>query len=48
MPGVRGDVKAVKGALESHGFKVEAILNPSEYDALDAAFEANSDSGGTG
>jgi len=40
LPGVRKDVKAVKSALESHGFNVETALNPKDYHDLDKTFNS--------
>jgi hypothetical protein len=38
LPGVIGDVSAVRDALETHGFNVQVIENPVDYNALDDAF----------
>ena len=38
LPGVIGDVSAVSDALETHGFNVQVIENPADYNALDDAF----------
>ena len=38
LPGVIGDVSAVRDALETHGFNVQVIENPADYNALDDAF----------
>ena len=38
LPGVRGDVSAVRNALENHGFEVQVVENPADYNALDEAF----------
>lgn len=38
LPGVIGDVSAVSDALETHGFKVQVVENPANYNALDDAF----------
>ena len=35
LPGVIGDVSAVSDALETHGFKVQVVENPANYNALD-------------
>ena len=38
LPGVKSDVRAVIKILKSHGFNVEVVQNPKDYDALDDAF----------
>ena len=38
LPGVIGDVSAVRDALETHGFKVQVVEDPVDYNALDDAF----------
>ena len=40
LPGVIGDVSAVRDALETHGFNVQVIENPADYNAPDNAFRS--------
>jgi len=40
LPGVIGDVSAVSDALETHGFNVQVIENPADYNAPDNAFRS--------